>query len=217
MDFVAALPALAGIAAVHLLAVASPGPTMAVVMSHALGAERREAVLVALGVLTATFIWATLAAAGLGAVLRSSPHLYRGLQYVGAAYLIYLGAKMLIGTLRARGMNAANDNAAGSANMARVHGFAAYRTGFITNITNPNTIAYFAALFGVLIPTDGSRTLFWSAVVIVLGVSTLWWICVVLFFSFGPIRSFYMRIRPIADVVMGVMLVGIGVRLAAGG
>jgi threonine/homoserine/homoserine lactone efflux protein len=51
----------------------------------------------------------------------------------------------------------------------------------------------------------------------VVSVSLLWWICVVLFFSLAPVRRGYERIRPVADVVMGLMLVGIGVRLAVGG
>lgn len=215
-----ALPVLLGLAAIHLLAVASPGPTMAVVMSRALGAERREAALVALGVLAATFIWASLAAAGLGAVLRNSPLAYRALQYAGAAYLAWLGLRILAATLRARAMRAANDNAEGAtahAGGATAGGFAAFRTGFITNITNPNTIAYFTALFGVLIPSDGPRAMFWSAVVIVLSVSTLWWIGVVLFLSSPRVRRVYERIRRVADVVMGLLLVGIAVRLAVGG
>jgi threonine efflux protein len=218
MEFDAALPVLIGIAAVHLLAVASPGPTMAVVTTQALSGDRRTAMLVAAGVLWATLIWSSLAAAGLGAVLKSSPYAYRTLQYVGAAYLFYLGTTMLVASYRARSSRrAANDNADIPAPREMPGDFAAFRTGFITNITNPNTIAYFAALFGVLVPTDASRTLFWSAVVIVLSISTLWWICVVLFFSQAAVRRVYDRIRPVADVVMGLMLVGIGVRLAVGG
>ncbi len=216
MEFAAALPILAGIAAVHLLAVASPGPTMAVVMSHALSHDRRSAALVAFGVWCATLIWASLAAAGLGSVLKNSPEAYRTLQYAGAGYLAYLGARILIASWRAlkARRKAANDN---DATAQRLHGLAAWRTGFITNMTNPNTIAYFAALFGVLVPADASRTLFWSAAVTVLCVSLLWWISVVLFFSLAPVRRGYERIRPVADVVMGLMLVGIGVRLAVGG
>lgn len=218
MDYAAALAVLLGIAAVHLLAVASPGPTMAVVTTQALSGDRRTAMLVAAGVLWATLIWSSLAAAGLGAVLKSSPYAYRTLQYAGAAYLVWLGMKMLVASYRARGeRRAANDNTDIPAPHTPPGDIAAFRTGFITNITNPNTIAYFAALFGVLIPTDGSRALFWSAVVIVLSISTLWWICVVLFFSQAAVRRVYDRIRRVADVVMGLMLVGIGVRLAVGG
>src|SRR6478735_10334353 len=136
MEFTTALPILAGVAAVHLLAVASPGPTMAVVMSHALNHDRRSAALVALGVWCATLIWASLAAAGLGSVLTTSPELYRTLQYAGAGYLTYLGARILISTWRAlkARRQAANDNDA-TAGAQRLHGFAAWRTGFITNMT----------------------------------------------------------------------------------
>jgi threonine/homoserine/homoserine lactone efflux protein len=57
---------LVSIAAVHLLAIASPGPPLVVVTSHAIAGRRRAGFLVALGVLLATATWVSLAAAGLG-------------------------------------------------------------------------------------------------------------------------------------------------------
>ncbi len=57
------------IAAVHLLAIASPDPTLVVVTSHAIAGRRRAGSLVTLGVLLATATWASLAATGLGTLI----------------------------------------------------------------------------------------------------------------------------------------------------
>jgi threonine efflux protein len=85
---------------VHLLAIASPGPTLAVVTSYAVGGDRRAGFLVTLGVCLATLAWASLAAGGLGTVFATYPVAYRALQLAGAAYLVYLGVRLLIGVFR---------------------------------------------------------------------------------------------------------------------
>ena len=59
----------ATVALVHLLAIASPGPTFMVISSYAMAGDRRAGFLATLGVLLATLLWASLAVAGLGIVI----------------------------------------------------------------------------------------------------------------------------------------------------
>jgi threonine efflux protein len=202
---------LAGIAAIHALAIASPGPTFAVVMSYAVKGDRRAGLLLSFGVVLATLSWALAAAAGLGTLLASFPLAYRGLQLIGAAYLTYLGAKLLIGIVRQKGP------AAPHAASAPVSGPEAIRAGFITNITNPKVVAYYASLFGVMIPAGAPGWLFWSAVAVVVVVSAAWWIAVTLFFTVPSVSRAYVRAKPGLDVIMGVVLIALGLRLAVFG
>lgn len=202
---------LAGIAAIHALAIASPGPTFAVVMSYAVKGDRRAGLLLTLGVVLATLTWALAAAAGLGTLLASFPLAYRGLQLIGAAYLTYLGAKLLIALIRDKG------SAAPHAASAPVSGLEAIRAGFITNITNPKVVAYYASLFGVMIPAGAPGWLFWSAVAVVVVVSAAWWIAVTLFFTVPAVSRAYVRAKPGLDVIMGVVLIALGLRLAVFG
>ncbi|CAN7643839.1 LysE family translocator [Bosea sp. LjRoot9] len=206
---------LAGIAAIHALAIASPGPTFAVVMSYAVKGDRRAGLLLSFGVVLATLTWAFAAAAGLGSLLASFPLAYRGLQLIGAAYLIYLGAKLLIAIIRAKGQAAAHG--ASHAASAPVSGLEAIRAGFITNITNPKVVAYYASLFGVMIPAGAPGWLFWSAVAVVVVVSAAWWIAVTLFFTVPAVSRTYVRAKPGLDVIMGVVLIALGLRLAVFG
>jgi threonine efflux protein len=199
---------LAGIALVHLLAVASPGPTFAVVMSYAVRGDRRAGLLLTVGVLSATLIWALATAAGLGAAMARYPLAYRALQIAGACYLIYLGGRLLAAAWRSGAPVAAAPAA------AAVSGFEAVRAGFITNIGNPKVIAYYASLFGVLIPADAPQWLFWASVAVVATVSMAWWSAVTLFFSLPLVRSAYMKARLGMDIVMGVILIVLGARLA---
>lgn len=199
---------LASIAAVHLLAVASPGPTLAVVTSYAIGGDRRSGAFVTLGVLLATLTWSSLAAAGLGTVIAHFSWAYLMLQLAGAAYLIYLGIKMLIGAARGSATFASH------APLLPAPGWPAVRAGFLTNITNPKTIAYYASLFGVMIPLDAPGWLFAAAVATALTISAAWWLSVTWLFSLAPITRVYARLRRKLDILMGGLLIFLGARLA---
>jgi len=180
------LSTLSAIALIHLLAIASPGPTLAVVMSYAAGGDRRSGLLVTLGVCLATICWASLAAAGLGTVLASFPKAYRALQLAGAAYLIWLGIRLLHSVLQAGAAHVPSGrrDPPGA-------GWSALRAGFLTNITNPKVVAYDASLFGVLIPSDAALWLFWAAAATALVVSAFWWSAVTLFFAIPAVAAGY--------------------------
>lgn len=202
-----AAPVLAAVAATQLLAAASPGPTFVVVTSHATSGSRRAGLKAAAGVLAATATWACLAALGLGAVVGRLPWLYGALQFAGAAYLVFLGARMVLGALRGGGRAATA--AAGPA-----RGWVAVRAGFLTNIANPKSVAYYASLFAVMVPGDAPPWLLSSAVATALLVSTAWWAAVALLFSLPPVRRGYEAVRRWVDLVAGGLLVALGVRLA---
>jgi threonine efflux protein len=204
MDYVAILLA---IAVVQLLGAASPGPSFIIVTSHAVAGSRRSGLLVACGILSATVVWAMLAALGLGAFIARFPAVYTALQLAGAAYLIWLGARMLLGAMRAR--------AAAPTVMrpAPVAAWQAVRAGFLTNMTNPKSIAYYSSVFVVMIPSDAPAWLFVAAVTVALSVSAMWWITLAAVFSTARIQRAYARAKRAIDAVMGAVLICLGARL----
>lgn len=73
-----------------------PGPTLMMVLSYAMSQGRRVAIASALGVATGDLIAMTLSVIGLGALFLTSALAFTVLKWVGAAYLVYLGVKMLL-------------------------------------------------------------------------------------------------------------------------
>ncbi|MEM8576382.1 MAG: LysE family translocator [Pseudomonadota bacterium] len=73
-----------------------PGPTLMMVLSYALSDGRRVAMASALGVATGDLIAMTLSVIGLGALLLTSALAFTVLKWVGAAYLVYLGVRMIL-------------------------------------------------------------------------------------------------------------------------
>lgn len=201
------LSILFGIAVVQFLAAASPGPTFVVVSTHAIGASGKRGLPVVGGVLLADLLWAVMAAGGLGLLMLRYPAIHAVLQLAGAAYLVWLGGKLLLSATRRH-------------NAARIDGTAspatgqALRNGFLTNLLNPKSIAYYTSLFVVMIPADPPPWLFAAAVVTALLVSAAWWLAVALFCGAPPVRRTYERARRGIDAIMGGVLVCLGVRLA---
>lgn len=72
-----------------------PGPTILLVLSYALSKGRSVAVASAAGVAMGDLIAMSLSLAGLGALVATSATLFAILKWVGAAYLIYLGIKLI--------------------------------------------------------------------------------------------------------------------------
>lgn len=73
-----------------------PGPTILLVLSYAISQGRRVAVSTAAGVAMGDLVAMTASLAGLGALVLASSTLFTALKWVGAAYLVYLGIKMIL-------------------------------------------------------------------------------------------------------------------------
>jgi len=72
-----------------------PGPTVLLVLSYALSQGKRVAVASASGVALGDFVAMSLSLAGLGALVLASATLFTLLKLIGAAYLVWLGIRLL--------------------------------------------------------------------------------------------------------------------------
>lgn len=196
----------ATIALIHLLAVASPGPTLMVVMSQSVAGSRRSGFLVVAGVVAATLVWSSVTAAGLGGVVARYGWLYFGLKLVGAVYLSWLAFGLLKGVVQRKAVGL-------DASRPLLSGAGALRAGFLTTIANPKVVAYYASLFGVMIPAGAGAAVFAGAVLTAALVSALWWSAVVLLFGLPVVRAVYARARRWMDAAMGALLLALAGRL----
>src|ERR1700692_2438020 len=87
------------LASATLLAVA-PGPGMLYVLARTLAGGRREGVLSSLGTFLGGLVHVAAAATGLSLVLATSAAAFAVVRYAGAAYLIYLGLRMVLSASR---------------------------------------------------------------------------------------------------------------------
>lgn len=203
-----------------LLVITTPGPDTAVTIRSAMAGGLRGGVFTALGVSSGLAIWALAASAGITALLVASEPLFVALKLIGAAYLVYLGIVSLVSAFRAGGRKAA---AAAGVPRRRARPFVAYRTGLISNLSNPKIAAFFTSVFPQFVPSGaGSEAFFGPAFAHIIGLGltfaamTLAWL---VFYSWGIERIGDVlrrpKIRRALDAIMGTILVALGLRLAA--
>jgi len=136
---------LAGVGSFALVAglvTITPGLDTALVLRSALTKGRWPAYATALGVCSGVLVWGMAAAVGISALLTASEVAYTVLRLVGAAYLIWLGLRLLWAAIRRDRVTEATtgDVAPGTS------GWAAWRQGFGANILNPKIGAFYVAL-----------------------------------------------------------------------
>src|SRR5918996_2908954 len=83
-----------------LILVALPGPDQALIMRNALVGGRPAGLRTMLGGASGLTLHAAAAALGVSALLATSATAYATLKIVGVAYLLYLGARMLLSAQR---------------------------------------------------------------------------------------------------------------------
>jgi len=116
----------------------APGPDMLYVLGRSLGQGRKAGVVSALGIFAGCLVHIAAAALGLAALLRASAAAYNIIRYAGAAYLIYLGVRMLLSKDAHHALSAGNSLP--SANLSRI-----FLQGVITNVLNPKVAMFFVA------------------------------------------------------------------------
>jgi threonine/homoserine/homoserine lactone efflux protein len=133
--------AVFALAAVVLLLI--PGPAVLYIVSQSVEHGRRAALAATAGVHTGTLVHITAAALGLSAILVSSASAFTAVKLAGAAYLIYLGIRAILG----------RDEAHAPAGRREVRLGRVYRQGALVNVTNPKTALFFFAFLPQFVDT----------------------------------------------------------------
>jgi threonine/homoserine/homoserine lactone efflux protein len=119
----------------------TPGPDVLYIVSNALRSGARAGVVAALGISAGCFVHIFAAAVGVSALLAASAAAFTVLKWVGAAYLVYVGVRLL----RAPAASAI-DLVATRAQPVRAGGLKdVFFQGFGTNALNPKVALFFLA------------------------------------------------------------------------
>ena len=112
-----------------------PGPAVLYVVTRSIEMGRGGGLASVAGITTGTVVFVALAAAGLSSLLLASTAAFDAVRYVGAAYLVFLGARRLLG----RGLEEEDTEAVPRTRQR------AYMQGILVNLTNPKTIVFIFA------------------------------------------------------------------------
>ena len=128
-----------------LLLLIVPGPAVVYVVGRSIGQGRSAGVISVLGIATGSLVHVIAAAVGISAILASSAVAFSIVKYAGAAYLVFLGVRKILGHDRSVAEGAPRES------LKRI-----YVRGVVVNVLNPKTALFFLALLPQFVdPTRG--------------------------------------------------------------
>ena len=191
-----------------LLAIA-PGPGMLYVLARTLAGGRREGLLSSLGTFFGGMVHVFAAAAGVSIILARSAMAFAAVKYLGAAYLCFLGIRMML--------DARRDDGAAAVDIPRPAN--PFVQGIMTEALNPKTALFFLSFIPQFVNHAAGHVFAQFVVLGAISVTLNTSADIVVTLLAGPLGR---RIRESARfrrrqrMATGAIMMGLGVYLAAG-
>jgi threonine/homoserine/homoserine lactone efflux protein len=134
----------------------TPGPDVLFIVSQSLRGGVRAGVVAAWGITAGCFVHVGAAALGVGALLATSATAFNAVKWLGAAYLVWIGVRLLMATAKSAGVTWDANNAM----LPQVEGEKTpglrwvFLKAFATNALNPKVALFFLAFVPQFIPAN---------------------------------------------------------------
>jgi threonine/homoserine/homoserine lactone efflux protein len=197
---------------VSLFVIITPGQDTALTIRNTLVGGRGGGIATAAGVVTGLATWTVASSAGLAAVLVASQPVFLAIRLLGAAYLVFLGLQALRAALFTK---SDPEQLRGAAAGTRLRQRVAYRQGLISNLSNPKIVVFFLSLFPQFVDRDQASFGRLLLLGLIFCAITLTWLALYAVVV-ARVGDFLRRdrVRRSLEASTGVVLVGIGLKLA---
>ncbi|MDO8372109.1 MAG: LysE family translocator, partial [Polaromonas sp.] len=190
----------------------TPGPDVLYIVTNSLRSGARAGIVAGLGITAGCFVHIFAAAVGVSVLLATSATAFTVLKWMGAAYLLWIGIKILF----SRRPQATTDLRAVATSEPQRPLKAIFIGGFWTNVLNPKVAIFFLAFVPQFITPDAASPALAFAMLGVLfnfnaiPVNVGW----ALLAAWMAKRDAVQRGMHWLDRAAGVMFVGFGIKLA---
>ena len=181
----------------------TPGAGAINTMSNALAVGWRRSIWGVFGQQLALLVLILIVAAGVGVLVAGSPVLFTVIRYVGAAYLVFLGIRLMLSKPKV------DAQGAGSSARSDESAWSLLRRGFWVNLLNPKAIVFFLAFIPQFIRVNEPllpQYLVLTLTVVVVDVIVMWF-----FFAAAakPFRRYVSTVRGqrILNTVFGALFI----------
>lgn len=194
------------VVSICLLGAMSPGPSLAVVLKQTISGGRKTGLVAAITHGLGIGLYALLCISGIAFMITTSPLVYKGLQWTGAIYLIWIGFKGLRAKAEA-GATLADPPTTGSA----------ARDGFLVVFLNPKVAVFFIALFSQVIGSETTWLEKLAFTATALFIDMAWYMIVAWSFSNPRWLGVLQKNVVWLERLFGVVLIALALRILAGG
>jgi threonine/homoserine/homoserine lactone efflux protein len=190
----------------------TPGPDVLYIVANSLRSGARAGIVAGLGITAGCFVHIFAAALGLSALLATSAMAFAVLKWAGAAYLVWIGVKLLL----SKAPQARPDLMALAAAETSRSLMAIWRGGFWTNVLNPKVAIFFLAFVPQFIAPDaGNKALAFVLLGVLFNLNAIpvnsgWALAAAWTARHGSVQ----RGMHWLDRVAGGMFIGFGIKLA---
>ena len=194
------------VASIHLLAVMSPGPDLAMVMRNSLTFSRKVGIWTAIGIGVGIAVHVAYSLLGIGFLISQSILLFNIIKIAGALYLIYMGVQMLRSQSTFEHENYKKEK-------KEISSWDSFKIGFLTNVLNPKATLFFLAVFSqVIAPTtsNGIKLLYGVEMMIV---TALWFVLVALFLTTPAVERVFSKCVAWVERIMGGLVILLGLNV----
>ena len=183
----------------------SPGPDMVLLTRTALAQGRSAGWWMSAGIASGLCVHATVAVFGMAYLMGLRGWAAEALRWVAAAYLAYLGSRLLFASMGAGSKKKNKEEERSTRSQS------AYIRGLLCNLLNPKVAIIFAAVVTEFVSGD-DRPVWWAPalwlIIVVQGFGL--WMLYVWLLQFPPVRSGYQRAASWFDAAFGLGLLALG-------
>ena len=191
--------------------VISPGPDLVLISTYASTKGVWSGLMISVGILIAGVIQTLLVAFGFGQLIQAMPAVAYGVKLVGAVYLAWIGAKLLVSWFQTREVP---EDA--QLSVESLGPFRLINRGMLNNLLNPKALLFFS----LFLPQFTTATADVTVQIIILGLilSSFAFVFNSLFaYSFatlGNVIGKRVQLGRHIDAVLGLIFIGLATRLA---
>ena len=191
----------------------TPGTDSMYIITRSISQGQTAGFYSVLGITSGILVHTLLAALGLSVLLANSPTAFMVVKYIGAAYLCYLGLKMLLSKNSIANSLSKDERTIDKQN---VDSWQIYKQGVLTNVLNPKVALFFLAFFPQFIDSSYAYGML-SFLMLGLTFATtgfIWCLCLALLAArFSTRLRENPSIETILNRISGVVFVGLGIKL----
>ena len=187
----------------------TPGNDTIFILTKSISQGKKTGIVSALGIATGSIVHTLLAAFGLSIIIAKSILVFNIIKFAGAAYLLYMGYKMLT--------DKSQLNSGRVSESKFVDFWKIYRGGILTNVLNPKVALFFIAFLPQFIDINVSTSV-WPF--LILGTTFIItgtiWCCILAIFAatiFSKLKD-NQKAATYINRVCGLSLIGLGVKVA---
>ncbi|MCA0422567.1 MAG: LysE family translocator [Proteobacteria bacterium] len=203
------LPGILLAYAAFLIAMISPGPNVLAVMGTSMSFGRLQGMALALGISAGSFLWGTLAATGLSALLTTYAATLTIIKIAGGMYLLWLAYKAFRAAAAEQTVEARVFDDDGTTGLRH------FTRGLLVQMTNPKAALAWVAIISLGLQPNAPV---WVAGLIVVGTTVLSVIIHLIYalvFSSRPMVRLYARARRPIQATLGLFFTFAGIKLLA--